>query len=69
MPRVLDGTTWLELAAAARRHGVSEDAVRMAIRRGKVRCHKLSGKVWVCADDVADVELANYRRRSHDTPA
>lgn len=68
MPRILDGTTWLELAAAARRHGVSEDAVKMAVRRGKVRSHRLDGKVWVCSDDVADVELANYRRRVEDTP-
>lgn len=62
MPRVLDGTTWLTVAASATRHRLREGTVRQAITDGRVRAHTLNGHTWVCDDDVADVELAWYRR-------
>jgi hypothetical protein len=62
MPRVLDGTTWLEISVSAARHRLRVGTVRQAITDGRVHSHTLDGRTWVCDDDVADVELAWYRR-------
>lgn len=62
MPRILDGTTWLLLAESARRHRLREGTIRQAIHDGRIHSHTFEGRTWVCDDDVADVELAWYRR-------
>lgn len=60
--RASDGTTWLPIADSSQRHRLREATVRQAIFDRRVRSWSLSNRTWVCDDDVADVELAWFRR-------
>jgi len=59
---MLDGSTWLTIGEAARRARVRVETIRQWVNRGRVSSVKLSGRVWVCWDEVADCELA-WRKR------
>lgn len=60
--RATDGTTWLPIAESADRHSVPRATVQMWRYRQQIRSWKLDNRVWVCDDDVADMELLRRAR-------
>jgi hypothetical protein len=58
MVRDYDGNVWLRPADSARRHRVRTRTIYTWATRGQVRSWKLSGQLWVCDGDVADMVLA-----------
>lgn len=61
--RASDGTTWLPLAESGNRHAVPLTTILVWRHRHQIRSWKLDNRVWVCDDDVADMELLGRTRR------
>lgn len=54
-----EGVEWLLATEAARRiPGGEATTIRSWVLRGKVRSHRIRGRLWVCMADVLDAEHA-----------
>lgn len=57
-----EGIEWLLATEAARWVNVEPVTVRSWVVRGKVRAHRLRGRLWVAMPDVWDAEHATRGR-------
>jgi hypothetical protein len=57
-----DGIEWVSVADAARAVRVRESAIYVWRSRGKVRAHRVGGRIFVCLPDVMAAETEWVRR-------